>query len=193
MVNNKLFKHNMQFSLVYGNPKDWYDNGFIMGTACNVNIKKNKLCPKFIDIPCVIDATTGGAIDEVASFFDYLSAGHIGIIKTGSYYSIKETIDKMIEDYPILKDNSKLMSYYKSIRRNDLLNSIREDKGLLLLLQVRLIDLVNSIYPLQENINGNYRNQLIKECSYFDGFDPDTGEIRSNNENSNESILESDK
>lgn len=186
------FKHNMQFSLVYGSPKDWYENGFIMGTECNVNMKKSKLCPKFVDIPCVIDATNGGAIDEVYSLFEYLISGHVGIIKTGSFYNIKETIDFMIDKYPILKDNQNLMSYYKSIRKNDLLQHMRDDKDLLLFLQVRLIDLIDDIYPLQRMINGDYQNKLIKECHYFDGFDPDTGEIRSNKESENESTLESD-
>lgn len=173
-----------------------YENGFIMGTECNVNIKKNKLCPKFADIPCVIDATKGGAIDEVYSIYEYLTASHIGIIKTGSYYNIKETIDFMIERYPILKDNESLMSYYKSIRKNDLLQYMRDDKDLLNFLQIRLIDLIDDIYPLQRNINGDYQKKLITECKYFDGFDPYTGEIiseiRSNDGSDNESIVESE-
>lgn len=184
------FKHNMQFSLIYGNPKDWYENGFVMGSYCNVNIKKNKLCPKFIDIPCTIDVTDGGSIDEIASFFDYISMGNIGIIKTGSYYSIKDTIDVMCERYPILKDNKDLMSYYKSMRRKELLNSVREDKDLLNFLQIRFIDIIDDIYSMQRSINQDYQNNLIKNCKYFEGFDPETGEIRSSEDANNEFIVE---
>ena len=161
------FKHNMQFSLMYGAPKDVYEGKFIVGSECNVQIKKSKISPKFIDIPCFIDVRNGGKIDEVISFMNYLSSGDVGIIKTGSYYNIKDTIDYMIERYPLLKDNKDLMGYYKSIRRGDLVNYIRNDNNLKNFLQIRLIDFINDIYPLQKEINNDFRESLINSCSYF--------------------------
>lgn len=187
------FKHNMQFSLVYGNPKDYYDNGFVMGSSCNVFMKKSKICPKFMDIPCVIDVAQGGIIDEIESLFEYLTLGHVDIVKTGAYHSIKHTIDLMVERYPILKDNSDLMSYYKSIRRKDLVNSMRNDKDLTNFLQIRLIDLIDDIYPLQRKINNDYQISLINNCKYFDGYDPNLEESRSKEENSNESIVKGEE
>jgi len=104
----------------------------------------------------------------------------------------------MINKYPILNQNPDLMAYYKSIRKNDLLQAMRDDTDLLNFLQIRLIDLINDIYPLQENINGEYKKKLISECKYFNGFNPYTGEItedisRSNNNSDNESSVESEE
>lgn len=175
------FRHNMQFSLVYNNPKDVYEDGFVVGTECTVNIKKSKISPKFIDIPCYIDTTRGGIIDEAISFVKYLAYGNIDIVKTGAYYSIKHTIDLMIEKYPILKDNPELMSYYKSIRKNDIYEAVRNDINLRNFLQVRLIDKINERFPLQEEINEEYKKKLMSECSYFNGVDTETGEIIEDN------------
>lgn len=161
------FHHNMQFELVYGDPKDVYEGSFIVGSECSVMMKKSKISPKFVNIPCYIDVRNGGKIDEALSFMNYLSSGDIGIIKTGSYYNIKDTIDLMIERYPVLKDNKDLMNYYKSIRKGDLIKYIKSDKDLKNFLQVRLIDFINDIYPLQKEINNNFRESLISDCSYF--------------------------
>lgn len=165
-VGGWAFKHNMQFSLIYGAPKDVYEDGFIVGTRCDVDVKKSKLSPKFVEIPCIVSAN-GGTVDEVGSFLEYIAKAHVGIIKTGSYYSIKETIDLMIERYPVLKDNAKLMNYYKSIRRADLYKMVREDEDMQKFLQIRLIDFIDEKYPLQRDINNAYQQELIKTCSYF--------------------------
>lgn len=170
------FKHNMQFSLMYSAPKDVYEDGFVTGSECTVNVKKSKISPKFIDIPCVVNAN-GGVIDEVDSFFRYLAYGNVGIIKTGAYYSICDTIDLMIEKYPILKDNPDLMKYYKSIRKNDLYQMLKNDKDLQNFLQIRLIDFIDDKFPMQRDINGSYQKELMKECSYFNKLDIETGEI----------------
>lgn len=161
------FHHNMQFELVYGTPKDVYDGSFIVGSECDVTIKKSKISPKFIHIPCYIDVRKGGKIDEAVSFMNYLATKDVDIISTGSYYSIKKTIDLMVEQYPVLKDDKNLMKYYKSIRKGELADSIRNDNDLKNFLQIRLIDFINEIYPLQREINNGYREELIKECSYF--------------------------
>lgn len=161
------FKHNMQFSLVWGTPKDCYENGFIVGTECDVMMKKSKISPKFIEIPCFINARDGGSVDEAASFMKYLQKGNVGLIKTGSWYNMNETMDKLIEKYPDIIDKEAVEKYKGNIRRLDLEKRIREDKQLQLLLQIALIDFIDDIYPLQRGINGEYQNKLINECELF--------------------------
>ena len=166
------FKHNLQFSLIYGTPKDEYENNFISGTTCKVEMKKSKICPKFKDIPCRIDAHNGGQIDEVWSFFEYVSDPNVGIIKTGSWYSMSDTMDKVIETYPNILENqiikNKIEIYKKNMRKADMLNLLRTDSDLYLLLQIRLIDIIDEIYPLQREVNGDYQKELIKKCRFFD-------------------------
>lgn len=161
------FKHNMQFSLVWGTPKDCYENGFIVGTECDVMMKKSKISPKFIEIPCFINSRNGGKIDEAASFMKYLQKGNVGLIKTGSWYNMNDTMDKLIEKYSDIIDKEAVEKYKGNIRRLDLENKIRDDKQLQLLLQIALIDFIDDIYPLQRNINGEYQKKLINDCEFF--------------------------
>lgn len=160
-------KHNLQFSLVWGPPKDCYENGFITGTECDVMMKKSKISPKFIEIPCFINAKDGGRVDEAASFMKYLQKGNVGLIKTGSWYNMNETMDKLMEKYSDIIDKEAVEKYKGNIRRLDLENKIRNDEQLQLLLQIALIDFVDDIYPLQRNINNEYQKELIKQCELF--------------------------
>lgn len=161
------FKHNMQFSLVWGPPKDCYEDGFIVGTESEVSMKKSKISPKFIDIPCFINARDGGEIDEAASFMKYLQKGNVGLIKTGSWYNMNETMDNLIERYKGRIDEEKVQSYKGNIRRLDLEKKIRDDKELQYLLQIALIDFIDDKFPPQREINNDYQLELINKSSIF--------------------------
>ena len=176
--------HNIHCHIKFGSNKDVFENGWLVGTESMVQLGKSKLSPKLSDIPCYIDATAGGRIDEVDSFVRYLTRDNIGIIKTGSYYSIKEAIDWMTEKHPVLKDNKNLMFYYKSIRRADLFHAIHEDYDLLQFLQVALMEVIGKVYPLQMDVMRSYYEKCMSECSWLKDSDPST----SNTEDTDESI-----
>lgn len=158
-------KHGAHIHFNFSKGNEVLEDGFLVENKGSMKLEKSKLSPKILDIPCNIDITKGGIIDEVGSFVEYISHTNIGIIKTGSWYSIKDTIDYAVENYGI--DRSCLVKYDRNIRRNDLYDAIRDDKDLLNLLQVRLIDFINSKYTAQREVNGDYREELIKDCSYF--------------------------
>lgn len=135
-------------------------------------MNKSKLSPKFTDIPCNIDIRKGGVIDEVGSFVEYVSRSNIDIVTMGSWYNIKKTIPVMMESYGISADS--LEKYNKNYRKDDFYNLVRNDKDLLLLLQVRLIDFINEIYPGQKEVNEGYKEELMKQCSYFQKLNKET-------------------
>ena len=135
-------------------------------------MNKSKLSPKFTDIPCNIDIRKGGVIDEVGSFVEYVSRSNIDIVTMGSWYNIKKTIPVMMESYGISADS--LEKYNKNYRKDDFYNLVRNDKDLLLLLQVRLIDFINEIYPGQKEVNEGYKEELMRQCSYFQKLNKET-------------------
>lgn len=161
------FSHNMQFSLVWGTPKDCYEDGFIIGTECDVAMKKSKISPKFIEIPCFINARNGGEIDEAASFMKYLQKSNVGLIKTGSWYNMNETMDNLIEKYKGRIDEERVQAYKGNIRRLDLERKIREDEELQYLLQIALIDFIDDKFPPQREINNDYQLELMNKSSIF--------------------------
>lgn len=132
-----------------------------------VKLEKSKLSPKIVDIPCYIDVTAGGVIDKVESFVRYLTNPNINFIKTGSWYTIKDTIDNMAEAYPILKDRKEVMELRKSFRRNELYNEFHKNEDLMKLLEIWLIDFIDGIYPAQREVNGEYQKSLIDSCKYL--------------------------
>lgn len=160
-------KHACQAHITFGTNKDVFEDGFLMGTESQIKLEKSKLSPKLMEIPCYIDATKGGRIDEVDSFVKYLIKGNVNIIKTGSWYSINDTINKMIEKYPQLGDAAGVDELRKNYRKNDMYAKIHEDTDLLKLLQVCLIDFIDGIYPMQRVVNDSYQKQLISECKYL--------------------------
>lgn len=165
LVNNKLLKHGAHMHITFGQNKDFFDGDFIMGTESMVKLGKSKLSPKFINIPCVISATEGGKIDEVDSFVRYLCT--TGIVKTGSWYQLSPTIDLMCERYPELKDNHELMGYRKNMRKGDFYKECHDNQDLTKFLEIRLIDFIDDIYPMQRDVNGEFQNKLKSECKYF--------------------------
>lgn len=157
-------KHLSHCHIVFGKNQDVYDKGFIVGTQSDISLKKSKLSPKFVDIPCYIDITKGGIIDPAKSFGLYLV--NIGLIKSGSWYSISDTIDSLIKTYPSL-DVPEVNSFKKNIRKDDLYKLISEDEDLLRLLQIAFIDKIDGIYTAQREVNNAYQMKLIEECRYF--------------------------
>ena len=131
-----------------------------------VKLGKSKLSPKMIDIPCYIDATMGGRIDEVVSFFQYISSTSISLIKPGAWYSMKDTLDNMARKYPVLA-TKEVESLTKNMRKNEIIEEMKSNPDLCLLLQVALIDYINGWYPMQEKINSEYKNELMLKCRYF--------------------------
>lgn len=163
-------KHLCHSHITFGKNDDDYKNGFLMGTVSAVKLEKSKLSPKFIDIPCYIDATRGGRIDEVDSFVRYLINGNVNIIKTGSWYNIKDTADLMISRYPVLENNPDVVELTKkNFRKDDLYNEVHVNKDLFSFLMIRLIDFIDDIYPAQRDINNEYQMKLFDDCSYFSG------------------------
>lgn len=164
-----MLKHICHTHITFGENKDTWTNGFIEGTTSMVKLSKSKLSPKFMDIPCYMDAKQSGRIDEVRSFMDYISRDNIGFIKTGAWWNLSPTIDSMIEDYEQLKkrEDELKTAYCKSKRREEVYQLVREDKDLLNLFQIHLIDFVNKMYPGQKAITEGYKEILMKDCKYF--------------------------
>jgi len=161
-------KHGAHFHITFGNNKDVFEDGFIAGTESMIKLEKSKLSPKFVDIPCYIDSRHGGRIDEVDSFVKYLSDSNLGIIKTGAWFNIKDTIDSMIVDYPGLEKREDLVKLGRNLRKADMYAEIHANSDLLNLLQIRLIDFINNIFPMQSLVNEDFKFELIDNCCYFD-------------------------
>lgn len=181
-----MLKHGAHFHITFGKGKDIYENGFMVGTESMIKLEKSKLSPKFVDIPCYIDARAGGRIDEVDSFVRYLVRGGIDIIKASSWYSVKDTIESMVEQYPVLKDKKDLLDLRKNVRKNDMYEEIHSNTDFYYLLQVRLIDFINNIYPQQRRVNGDFQNEIISKCRWF--REPD--DINLDSENADKLIID---
>lgn len=162
--NNKSLKHLSHTHIAFGKNQDSYEGGFLVSTQSNIDLKKSKLSPKFNDIPCFIDITKGGVIDEAKSFGLYLV--NIGMIKTGSWYSLSDTIDNLINIFPDL-DVPEVLAFKNNIRKDDLYQKMKDDPDLLKLLQVAFIEKIDSIYTSQRDVNNDYEMKLIEECKYF--------------------------
>jgi hypothetical protein len=183
-VNNNLLKHGAHIQIAFDSPHDFAgDDGFIMGTRSDITLLKSKLCPKIKDIPCIIDARAGGKIDEVGSFVEYLCYSNVGIIKTGSWYNMTDTIDKMAEDYPSLKSEEELLEYRKNIRRGDIFDAIRGNSDMVKFLEVSLIDFINGIFPLQKLVNEEYKESIMRSCKYFNNEFNSEGSNQENGDN----------
>lgn len=162
-------KHACHSHIQFGSNTDVYEKGFLVGTESKVKLEKSKLSPKFVDIPCYIDVTKGGRIDEIDSFVRYLTNPNVNIVQIGSWYNIKETVKKMTERYPVLETKAELQEFTnKNIRKNDFYRLCHENKDLLNFLQVTLIDFIDDIYPMQRDVNDEYQKKLMSECKYFD-------------------------
>jgi len=168
-------KHLCHAHIKFNKGQEIYENGFLIGNLSTVNLEKSKLSPKFINIPCYIDATAGGRIDEVESFVRYLTDSTVGLIQTGAWYNMNSLIDSMSARYPQLIDKNSsdmdvvapLKEYKKNFRKADLFNAIKGDKDLLNFLQIALIDFIDNIYPMQRDVNDGYQKKLMSECLYF--------------------------
>ena len=162
-------RHAIHFHIEFGKNTDVFakdNNQFLIATQSMVKLGKSKLSPKMIDIPCYIDATMGGRIDEVVSFFQYISSTSISLIKPGAWYSMKDTLDNMARKYPVLA-TKEVESLTKNMRKNEIIEEMKSNPDLCLLLQVALIDYINGWYPMQEKINSEYQNELMLKCRYF--------------------------
>ena len=173
MDNNKLLKHLCHAHIEFSSPKDEYDKNFIIGTTSEMQLKKSKLSPKIIGIPCYIDVTNGGKIHEADSFVRYLI--NIGLFTTGSYYKFGEYFTKdMLERYPNLTSFDLLMKILNSSHRKAAIyDMINKDSDIRNLLQIALIDYIDAIYPAQREINDEFQKKLMRECSYFKDLDID--------------------
>ena len=166
-------KHLCHAHIEFSNPKDEYDKNFIIGTTSEMQLKKSKLSPKIIGIPCYIDVTNGGRIHEADSFVKYLI--NIGLFTTGSYYKFGEYFtDNMIQKYSFLKDHQLLIKILTSSHRKAAIyDMISKDQDMRNLLQIALIDYIDAIYPAQREINDEFQKKLMRECSYFKDVDID--------------------
>lgn len=172
-----MLKHLCHAHIAFDAPKDDYKDGFLIGTVCNIKLEKSKLSPKFVDIPCYIDVTKGGKIDPIDSFVRYIAGNNVNIITTGSWYKFSDKVKKiLIERYPHLSDNQEFNSLIgKNYRKDDMYEMIEKDPDLFNLLQVTLIDFLNSIYPAQSDINEEYKQKCMSESKYFrDVQDPES-------------------
>lgn len=173
-------KHLCHFHITFSKPQEAYEEGFLIKAISTASLKKSKLSPKMVDIPCHIDVTKGGKIDEIDSFVSYLALTNVNIVRAGSWYNIADTIDSMTKRYPVL-EKSGLKDLKKNMRKNDFYALVQDNKNLQNFLQVALIDFINNIYSAQSNVNGEYKEELIKQCSYFNpevdaNYNPDDRE-----------------
>ena len=76
--------------------------------------------------------------------------------------------------YPSIESDIQIAELTKSYRRNEFIDLMRENKDLVNLLQVRFIDIIDDVYPGQKIINSDYREELIKNCKYFNNLEIET-------------------
>jgi len=152
---------------MFSKPKDEVNKqGFLLGSNSKLSLQKCRMSPKLSDIPVYIDATNGGRIDEIKSFYEYLI--NIELIKTGSWYKFGDYVLEMINRYPCL-EGSQLMTYVdKNIRKDDMMQLFYDDPELLKFFEVAVINYIDDVYPGQAEINMGYANQLMNECEFFD-------------------------
>lgn len=164
-------KHICHSHLVFYDKKENWDGNFISSTISMAKLEKSKIAPKFTSIPVYMDSAKSGRIDEVESFLRYCYDPNIGFIKVAAWWNMKDTLEYFFDKYDSMKSNERLLEIYrKSFRQADLLDTIKSDKGLIDLLQVRLIDFIDDKYPGQSTITDGYKNKLINNCNYFDSY-----------------------
>lgn len=162
-------KHLCHTHIVFSNPRDDYENSFLIGTESKMELHKSKLSPKMINIPVYLDGTKGGKIDETDSFVKYITDKNVGLVVADSWYKFSDAIKVgMFTTYPELssaEDLKKILSV--NYRKKDFYNMVSENKDLCALLQIALIDFLCNIYPAQKIITESYKAQLISDCAYF--------------------------
>lgn len=161
-------KHFDHCHIVFGDNKDEYDGDFIVGTSSAVHLEKSKLSPKMQNIPCYIDITKGGLIDEEKSFALYI-AKSVGFLNTDAWYSFSDSLKMLLANkYPQLKDHAEFLEVIeKKFRKDDLPVMLKENKDLYLILRIALIDFLDNIYSAQRDVNSEYQQQLISQCAYL--------------------------
>lgn len=176
--------HNMHIKLQFGSAKDDKikegDIEYIVGTKSYVKITKNKVGPKFNQIPCYIDVRKLGIIDEVKSFILYLTEGNY-IKQGGGWYQFNGPLEYILEKFGDYLDGDTLDKYIDhKYREKDLIETVREDKDLYYLLQVFLIEKITDVYPANSLNTNTYRQSLINSCKYFINKDVPVRELESN-------------
>ena len=162
-------KHLCHTHIVFGSPKDDYNGIFLMGTESRVKLVKSKLSPRMEEIPCYIDVTKGGKIDEVVSFVKYISDKSVGMIEVGSWYQFGGYLkNDMFVTYPQLQECDELNDIFsKNYRKADMYELISTNEDLYNLLQIALIDFLCGIYPAQKIITESYKTDLVSKCKYL--------------------------
>lgn len=162
-------KHLSHTHIVFNNPKDEYDGNFILGTSSKMELHKSKLSPKMINIPCYIDVTKGGLIDEVESFTRYLTDPKVALIVADKWYTFSDYLKSdMLLKYPVLAKNEELKTILgKSYRKEPMYDLISNNEDLFYLLQIALIDFIDRVYTAQRAVNADYQKELMSECKYF--------------------------
>lgn len=163
--------HNMHIMLQFGAAKDDKikegDVEYTVGTTSYIKITKNKTGPKFNSIPCYIDVRKLGVIDDVKSFYMYMTQCKY-IEQGGGWYRLDKLVDEMANNYfPGYIDVPSLQSILKNYRENDLLELIRQDESLFYFLQVYLIERISDIYPANSLNTNSYRQSLVEKSKYF--------------------------
>lgn len=163
-------KHLCHTHIVFGNSKENYEGTFLIGSESKMELHKSKLSPRMINIPCYIDSTKGGRIDETDSFVKYLLDDSVRFINVSSWYSFGDYLKQdMFLKFPVLAKHSDLTELLgKKFRKLDMYELIAENKDLFEFLQVALIEFLDNIYPEQRKINGDYQQKLIESCKYFE-------------------------
>lgn len=176
--------HNMHIKLQFGAAKDDKikegDIEYIVGTKSYVKITKNKVGPKFNQIPCYIDVRKLGVIDEVKSFMLYLTEGNY-IKQAGGWYQFTSPLEYMIENFGDYLDKDNLEKYIDhKYREKDIIDIPREDRDLYYLLQVFLIEKITDVYPANSLNTNTYRQSLINACGYFTNKEVPVRELENN-------------
>ncbi|AMM44894.1 hypothetical protein SP15_095 [Bacillus phage SP-15] len=152
-------KHDIHLQLQFQASKSSYDSdGREIKQSSKIDIGKSKISPKFKDISMTIDNTTGGTIDRLRSFMNYIrdytkiledNRGWIQLnpefFQEGSHY---------LEYEPIIDKSS------KKWRWDELVDAVKADPNWTRFLQMLMVDEIAKHYKYYHDISRDYRKNL---------------------------------
>lgn len=158
-------KHDIHLQLQFLASKSSYDDaGREIKQSSKIDIGKSKISPKFKDISMTIDNTTGGTIDRIRSFMNYIrDATNIlddnrGWIQLNSDYFAEGS--HYLEYEPIIDKSS------KKWRWDELVDAVKADPNWIRFLQMLMVDEIAKHYKYYHDISRSYRKDLYLHLQY---------------------------
>lgn len=158
-------KHDIHIQLQFKKAKSSFDgDGREIKQTSKVDINKSKISPKFQDINMTIDNTTGGTVDRLRSFMNYLrDSSNIFIDNRGWIQMNSELFDedsKYLEYEPIIQKPN------KKWRWDELVDAVKADPNWTRFLQMLLVDEIAKHYKYYHDISRKYRRNLYLQLQY---------------------------